>query len=265
MATTASDANPFPGMNPFLEQHGRDVHTTLMVYLRDQLQDQLPEGLWATVEEAVTIDNVESSRRASPDVHVSEAWEPPASYTTAPAGRTIAEPLVLLDPDPQTERYVQILEAGGRVITAIEVLSATNKIDPERRRAYRQKRRAYRDGGVNVVEIDLIREGEYLVLAPLSLIPLSRRTPYVVSVWRAADPELKFAYPCSLREPLPCIRIPLREQDADAVIDLQGLMQLCYARGRYHARLDYAQEPLPPLSPSDAAWADALLRAAGLR
>ena len=184
---------------------------------------------------------------------------------TPPPGLAVAEPLVLLDPEPHTERHVQIVEAGGRVVTAIEVLSATNKIALERRRAYRQKRRAYRDGGVNVVEIDLIRDGEYLVLAPEALIPLSQRTPYVVSVWRVAQPAVKFAYPCPLRQPLPRIAVPLRAQDADAVLDLQGLIELCYARGRYHARLDYRAEPEPPLSPPDAAWADELLRAAGRR
>ena len=151
------------------------------------------------------------------------------------------------------------------MVTAIEVLSVTNKIALERRLAYRQKRCAYRDGGVNLVEIDLIRDGEYLVLAPEALIPVSQRTPYMVSVWRVAQPIVKFAYPCPLRQPLPRIAVPLRPQDADAVIDLQGLIELCYVRGRYHARLDYRAEPEPPLSPPDAAWADALLRAAELR
>jgi hypothetical protein len=116
-----------------------------------------------------------------------------------------------------------------------------------------------------VVEIDLIRDGDYLVLAPEALIPMSRRAPYVVSVWRVAQPTVKFAYPCALREPLPRIAVPLRAQDADAVLDLQALIDLCYTRGRYHARLDYRAEPEPPLSPPDAQWANALLRSAGLR
>ena len=263
----ANQKNPFPGMNPYLEQHWRDVHTTLMVYLRDQLQAQLPDGLWASVEEEVTIDDDESApaRRFRPDVHVTESWDAPAGLATAASGLAVAEPLVLLDPEPHTERHVQIVETSGRVVTAIEVLSPTNKVARDRRQAYRQKRAAYRDGGVNVVEIDLIRDGDYLVLAPEALIPMSRRTPYVVSVWRVSQPAVKFAYPCPLRQPLPRIPVPLRAQDADAVIDLQGLIELCYARGRYHARLDYRAEPEPPLAPPDAAWTDELLRTAGLR
>ena len=254
-------------MNPYLEQHWRDVHTTLMVYLRDQMQAQLPGGLWASVEEEVTIDDAESetARGFRPDVHVTEAWDAPGGQATATAGLAVAEPLVLVDPEPHTERHVQIVEAGGRVVTAIEVLSPTNKLALERRRAYRQKRRAYRDGGVNVVEIDLIRDGDYIVLAPEALIPMSQRAPYVVSVWRVTQPTVKFAYPCPLQQPLPRIAVPLRERDPDVVLDLQGLIDLCYERGRYHARLDYRAEPEPPLSQADAQWADDLLRSAGLR
>ncbi len=267
MADKANAENPFPGMNPYLEQHWRDVHTRLMIYLCDQLQAQLPGGLWASVEEEVTIDEdeSESARRVRPDVQVAEAWDASGHLATATADVAVAEPLALVDPEPHTERHVQIFATGGRVITAIEVLSATNKLALERRLAYRQKRRAYQDGSVNLVEIDLIRDGNYIVLAPEDQIPPSRRTPYVASVWRATRPTIKFAYLCPLREPLPRIAVPLRPQDADAVLDLQELIDLCYARGRYHARLDYRSEPEPPLSPADAHWADELLRTAGLR
>src|SRR6266436_1070046 len=48
--------SPFPGMNPFLEDFWPDVHTSLMVYLRNALQPLLPEGLFARVEESLTID-----------------------------------------------------------------------------------------------------------------------------------------------------------------------------------------------------------------
>lgn len=267
MVKIATEKNPFPGMNPYLEQHWQDVHTRLMTYLCDQLQAELPAGLWATVEEEVTIDDdqFESARRVRPDVYVAEAWDAPGGLAVATAGLAVAEPLVLIDPEPRTERHVEIVEAGGRVVTAIEVLSATNKLSLERRLAYRRKRRAYRDGGVNVVDIDLIRDGEYIVLAREELIPPARRAPYVISVWRAAQPDRKFAYPCPLRQPLPRIAVPLRPQDADVALDLQTLLDLCYVRGRYHARLDYRADPEPPLSPPDVEWADARLRSAGLR
>lgn len=267
MIESADRQNPFPGMNPYLEQFWRGVDTTFMVYLCDQLQEALPDGLWASVEEAVTVDDdlLESAQPFRPDVHVAESWENPEHRATSASAVVVAEPLVLIDAEERMERHVQIVEAGGRVITAIEVLSATNKLALERRRSYRRKRRAYQDGGVNVVEIDLVRDGDYIVLAPEDEIPPSRRAPYIISVWRATRPDRKYAYPCPLRQPLPRIAVPLRPQDADVALDLQLLIDLCYERGCYHARLNYRAEPEPPLPPPDSAWADELLRSAGLR
>jgi hypothetical protein len=39
--------NPFPGMNPFVEQQWRSAHTQLLVYLHDALQECLPSDLIA--------------------------------------------------------------------------------------------------------------------------------------------------------------------------------------------------------------------------
>ena len=40
--------SPFPGMNPYLEQHWRDVHARLITYASDAIQAQLPPGLRAS-------------------------------------------------------------------------------------------------------------------------------------------------------------------------------------------------------------------------
>jgi hypothetical protein len=42
--------SPFPGMDPYLEDHWRDVHTSLIIYIRDALQDVMPSALRARVE-----------------------------------------------------------------------------------------------------------------------------------------------------------------------------------------------------------------------
>ena len=265
--TAIVNKNPFPGMNPYLEQCWGDVHTKLVVYLGDELQPQLPDGLWATVEEQVTID-AEEERRGQvfrPDVHVSEELGRPAAVAESAASAAVAEPLVLLDPLDRPQRHVEIVDAGGRVVTAIEVLSPWNKAAEDGRRAYRRKQRSFLEGGVNLVEIDLVRDGEHIVLAPREQIKPSQRTPYLVSIWRVAQPNCKFAYLLPLAQPLPRIPIPLRRQDPDAVIDLQKLVDQCYQRGRYHCRIDYRREPEPALPVHDACWADELLRSLGLR
>ena len=37
--------SPFPGMDPYLQQHWRDVHTRLILYACDQLESGLPAEL----------------------------------------------------------------------------------------------------------------------------------------------------------------------------------------------------------------------------
>ena len=63
---------------------------------------------------------------------------------------------------------------------------------------------------------------------------------------------------------MPTIGIPLRPTDADAALDLQALIDKCYAAGSGEL-IDYGRPPLPKLYGSDADWADALLRKKGLR
>ena len=82
------------------------------------------------------------------------------------------------------EPYLTIIEpaAGDRVVTAIEVLSPTNKAPGEGRDAYLQKRDEFWDAGANLVEIDLLRAGEPTVrLSPEQLATLPPWT-YLVGV-----------------------------------------------------------------------------------
>ena len=50
--------SPFPGMDPFLEAHWGDVHTSLAVAIRNDLQHRLPDSLVARVEESVLLEVV---------------------------------------------------------------------------------------------------------------------------------------------------------------------------------------------------------------
>ena len=47
-------------------------------------------------------------------------------------------------------------------------------------------------------------------------------------------------------------------------LELQPLVNEAYRNGTYEDT-DYRRDPVPPLDPEDAAWADALLREKGLR
>src|SRR5947209_12316382 len=54
--------SPFPGMDPYLEQFWPDIHASLIIYSRDQLEEQLPGSLIARVEERVVVEAEEEPR-----------------------------------------------------------------------------------------------------------------------------------------------------------------------------------------------------------
>jgi hypothetical protein len=214
-------------MDPYLESHWGDLHTTLMVYARNQLNAQLPDDLQARVEESLA---------------------------------------VIEDDDPMTLRHLEIVDTkdGSRVVTAIEILSPANKVGSTGQLIYIQKQRDFLDAKVNLVEIDLIRAGNFVLAIPENRLPSVCRAPYMVCIRRATRRDEAELYPMPLRQPLPNIPVPLRPSDQDVVLPLQPLLDACYRDGRYD-RIDYGPEPVPRLGEADARWADSILREAGRR
>lgn len=57
--------------------------------------------------------------------------------------------------------YREIVDtSGNRVITVIEILSPSNKFPGEDRKRYESKRKRIFRTGTNLIEIDLLRDGE---------------------------------------------------------------------------------------------------------
>jgi hypothetical protein len=256
-------------MDPYLEVHWGDVHHSLITYARDQLQSRLPTQLRARAEERVFVEDEDGLRRVVyPDVRVLERPTPgPTTPPVSNGGVAVAEPLVVRVPvEEVTQGYIEIREVGSghRVVTVIEFISPSNKQAGAGRDLYLQKQQELRAGGVNSVEIDLLRAGESVLALRPAQVPPDYRTPYRVCVRRAARSLAYEVYRLPLRERLPAIRIPLRESDADVPLDLQALIDQCYANGGYDD-LDYTVAPDPPLATDDAQWADDLLRSKGLR
>ena len=264
--------NPFPGMNPWLESHWGDIHTSLSTYARDQIQSQLPAGLRARVEEYVTVeandDAKSQSHRFAPDVRIVERPAAPHAGGGIATLVDATEPIMVSrSVEPETLRYITIVDAadGHRIVTAIEFLSLTNKVAGRGREQYLTKQEKMLAGRVNLVEIDLLREGGWVLAAPKSEVPAACRGPYRICVVRGDQQHLAAMYPVSLQQSLPSIRIPLRPQDPDVLLQLQPLLNLSYINGRYHEDLNYRLDPTPPLADPDAAWANELLHAKGLR
>lgn len=252
--------SPFPGMDPFMERHWEDVHTALIGYIRDTLQPQLSDDLIARMEETVYVEDESGETVRRPDVRVVEkpTWEEPETGAVA---TVVLDKPMLLEPagDPIRQRSVMIYDIkGNRIVTAIEVLSPWNKKPGRGRSKYLKKRRKYLRAELNLVEIDLVRTGDWTRMIGDYAVPTKGRTPYRVTV---AQPDLSglWLYPISLRAKLPTIKVPLRTQDQPAKLNLQELIEKAYEMGRYY-RMDYAESLVPPLRDPDKQWVDDLLR-----
>lgn len=263
-----STKNPFPGMNPYLEERWPDVHTKLIAYIGDAIVAGLPNDLNARTEERVIIDDSGPTKNYRTDVAITETWKqgiPPAwspeQGKMADVG--VAEP-EYIRVDYLNQRWVEIRTSNGKLVTAIEVLSHANKRGESRRR-YREKQGDYLAADVNLVEIDLLRGGEHTVAVPAShIIRPALATQYVICVHRASRSDQYEVYRWRLQQRVPAVRIPLRETDQDVVLDLQPLIDRAYELGRYWQE-NYAQELAPPLLADEAEWLDEKLKSAGLR
>jgi hypothetical protein len=256
-------------MDPYLERNWRDVHTQIVTYASAALNGSLPSDLISRVEERVVIDRIDYSRIRAiyPDVRVYE--DPAGAYSsgTAAARIAVAEPIILEpEKDEHTEAYITILDPeGGELVTVVEFLSPTNKNPTAKAfREYCHKRNDLEDAKVNLVEIDLVRNGDWLRLISPLVVPERGVTEYRAIVRREHPQHRVELYPISLRSRLPVIPIPLRDKDKDVTLDLQPLIEQAYRNGRYD-HTDYTRDCDPPLEWEDARWAGELLVKAGKR
>ncbi len=252
--------NPFPGMNPWMQNIWSDVHTALIGYIRDALGLELPDDLTARAEETIRVQEDAtgevSIRRADVGVLQTETWRQGIAPVWTPeddpalADRLAVPVLVEKIVEPITPRWVEIRERDGKLITVIEVTSPQNKTKSGRRQ-FESKLGELLSAGVNVVEIDLIRGG----IAAKDFEPQGWPMELCqIIVQRAAQRQQIEVYPCPLREPLPAVRIPLRAHEPDAALDLQPLINRCHTLGRYWL-LNYQQPPAAELTEEETAWA----------
>jgi hypothetical protein len=250
-------------MDPYLEPHWLDVHTKLVAYAADQLNTCLPDDLIASTEERVAVESEDDEHLFGPDVR---PFEPPAAETgivEVTGGGATARYRLLARAEPITERFIRVIEAGSeRLVTVIEIVSPTNKRG-NGLGAFRSKRAELLGSGVNFVEIDLVRAGNWKALLRPHHCPKKALSHYRVTFRVPGDEGAVMLEPIFLRARLPTIVIPLRRNDPRVDLDLQELLDQVYVKGRYSRRLDYRRDLVPPLDVVDAAWADSVLKAAG--
>jgi hypothetical protein len=262
-------ANPFPGMNPYLEEPAiwPSVHHGLISLLWMELNRRLPRGYVATVEERVFL--VEPPRSRYPDVHVMKNRRRRGRAESASAIATIdADPAVEIEfplaefREPFVE--IHLARKPGTLIAVLEVLSPTNKNRGEGRDQYLEKQDELLGSSTHLVEIDLLRAGQHTVAVPLDRVEAAG-WQYLVCLHKGGWRNKFDVWPTPLPHRLPRIRVPLSGNDADIVLDLQAILNECHDVGRFDERLDYRNDCASPLSKKHAKWVDELLRKKKLR
>jgi len=260
-------------MDPYLEhpEFFPDLHDSLIPELKRTLQAQLPAPYFAMTGTRVWVEYVE--RALEPDVNVLRSAPPSRQAGEGNGATAVAvnvHPVVVLVPQDETrELFVEIHTVQGerRLVTAIEVLSPSNKTPGARGRGlYVRKQRELLGSEVHLVEIDLLRGGLFTTAVPRDrAVQEAGPFDYHVCVHRFDELERFYVYPIPLRRRLPEIAVPLSPGDAPVVVDLQAVFDRCYDAGPYLRLSPYVgRTPEPPLPPDDAEWAVQLLRERGL-
>jgi Protein of unknown function (DUF4058) len=255
--------SPFPGMDPYLEDPSQwpGVHQRLITYMADAMQPRLRPRYHVLIGERVYI--AEPLQSFYPDVTLVRY---PAQPVPADSSVAVAEPDTptavgdYLD-EAQRQPFIEIVHANsGAVVTIIEVLSPSNKLEAGREE-YLRKQKQILSSGTHLIEIDLLRVGAHTVACPLEKLQVPYH--YLACSNRAAHGWAVYCIPLQRR--LPRIGIPLRKPDSDVVLDVQEIFSRCYDNGGYEDFIDYRRAPTLPLGFSDAEWAELWLREKGKR
>lgn len=242
---------PFPGMDPYLERPDLwpNVHSSLIVALRDDIAPKLRPHYYVSIEERTYLLEPGGGLAFSTYPDAAVIGEATPTYQAAGDDSQVIE-VELPMPEEIRETYLEIRDGNDdkRVITVIEILSPTNKRPRRGRELYEQKRLTLLGTKTHLVELDLLRAGES---------PAMRGDPgshYHILISRWQERPTATLLPFSIRQPIPIIDVPLQEGDNEPVVDVGRLLHELYDRAGYDLRIDYSDEPEPPLTAEDQTW-----------
>lgn len=257
--------SPFPGMDPYLEHPAfwSGFHATFIIYIRAALTRVLPKGYYADVEQHVWLEGDDPDDRESfavPDGYVAarNGNEPASAVATLTATAPSTEVTLPKPAKRKGHKFVQIADQpGNRVVTVIEVLSPSNKDAGADRNAYLHKRNEYLLTGTNLVEIDLLFDGERVPMGR----PKPPRADYYALVSRADRFPKASVWAFTVRDTLPVLPVPLKPADGAVNLDLRPCLDRAYDDAGYQNRIDYTEPPAVALRKLDAEWAAGFLAA----
>jgi hypothetical protein len=251
-------------MDPYLEGWlWMSVHTQLSAEIARQLAPKLRPRYLALTTERFVLEEIDGVAVATASVYADVGVGEARATGIGKSATAVAEPplqVATVIPASVPHVTVEIRDAAKRqLVTAIEVLSPTNKRG-EGRQEYLNKRRRLLLSSAHLIEIDLLREGQRVPMQQ----PLPP-APYFVFVGRAEIRPMTQLWPILLHEPLPVVPVPLLPGDQDVPLYLQQALSAVYDLLGYDLAVDYRQPPEVPLSEEEQRWADELLHASGFR
>jgi hypothetical protein len=246
-------------MDPYIEAPAvwGDFHGGLATEIRAALNRRLRPHYVARLTPYVTYESIEIAGTVGvrPDVGL---WRTRAVRETAV---TITPPVAESEIVYEVPVRLYTVEVHWvetmELVTAIEILSPVNKkLGHDAYVDYQRKRRDLLRSSVHLIEIDLLRGGER---PPLEKpVPSA---PYYITLSRVTRRPKVDVWAIQFRDRLPVLPVPLREPDADAILDLQAALDSVYEQGGYDMMIDYSKPPPPPkLSDEDVGWVDDLLK-----
>jgi len=242
-------------MDPYLEHPSLwpDIHNSLIAAIRDELSPQVAPRYYVGLERRAYLfkpDDIVFVGR--PDVSIVQ----PRRQVAAPEmALAIADGSAIYEVDlpmgeEVSETFLEIREVkSGRLITLMELLSPANKLSDEGREQYTRKRADVLRTWTSLVEIDLLRAGK-----PMPMIGPDVESDYRILIspgWRRPHARL---HAFSVRQPIPEISIPLQQGEDEPILALNDVLHGLYNRARFDLRLDYDEQPDPPLPDADAEW-----------
>ncbi|MEZ4869872.1 MAG: DUF4058 family protein [Caldilineaceae bacterium] len=253
--------SPFPGMDPYLEGSlWTTLHFTLAAEIVRQLAPKLRPRYVALPVERFVLEITESltahSTSIYPDAGVAATASEKVSSGGAAATMTMMTPplrmaTVIPERVPQVSIEIRDVQAR-RLVTAIELLSPTNK-QGDGYEEYLRKRRQLLQSDTHLIEIDLLRRGKR--------VPMRQPLPkaqYFVFLSRVEERPMLLVWPISLAQPLPTMPIPLLPGDDDVLLDLQAAFTATYDLLGYELLVDYGSAPDVPLTNAEKKLANEL-------
>lgn len=253
---------PFPGMDPYLEHPALwpDVHNALIAAMRDELAPRLRPGYYVALEERTYLSEPDELLFVGrPDLRVA-GESPPPPHGMAPArggeGMVVEVPM----PDRVRETFLEVRSVGEhKVVTVLELLSPSNKRPGRGRSIYEEKRMLILGTRTNLVEVDLVRAGD-----PMTVYGAAPKSDYRILVGRGPRRPRADLFAFGVRDPIPRFVLPLQGEE-EPEVDVGRMLHDLYDRAGYDLRLDYRQEPAPPMREADRGWAEEMLKQRGVR